>query len=311
MVNYQWKATFVLTNARCDQPFTRNGWNIEGVQPIDNLNKVKFTKEFEETTNKEYWTVYNEIWEEFEKLLNAAMSGLLFYADLSNFSSVSEKELKLTNSYEIVTANQQLPIRFSMTFTNTLDLSESHFDATLVNLATIEASPNKDLINHCLHLFRQGLTYSDSSDKFFTLWRTFNALYNHFSPSPRESTSIKGTIDQLSTAQVDLIINAFTNVATDELRLILAGHQSNLFNYLASAALIDDNGHNRSQELQDALTSSNHKETVKCATFCFYVLRCKYAHGSDQAIIQNEKMFKAGSYFLASLLSILLNKLAH
>lgn len=114
----------------------------------------------------------------------------------------------------------------------------------------------------------------------------------------------------LSTSQIDSIVKEFTIVKAEELKFILMGHQSNLFIYLVNAALVDDYHNDRSQELQSALNLGIGKDIVESATFCFYVLRCKYVHGSDQAIIQNENLFKAGSYYLSLLLSILLNKLA-
>jgi len=310
MVNYIWKATFILNNASCDRTFHRNGWMIESIPPDHKIRRVKLTKNFEETTCRDYWTVFHDIDTEFAKLLNASMSGLLFYQNLGHFPIVSEKNLELMNTSEIHAAGQEVPIRLTMTVTNTLDLSENHFDAVLRNLRVIENSANRDLIHHCLHLFREGLSHSDYSDKFFTLWRAFNALYNHLSLSRYELTNVKGSIDQLSNDQVDLIIDTFRNVTIDDLRLVLLNQGSNLFNYLANSGCVDDRGNDRSQELQSALTTGNRKDIVRRATLCFYVLRCKFAHGSDQMITQNEALFKAGSYYLSLLLSILINNLA-
>lgn len=191
-------------------------------------------------------------------------------------------------------------MRFNLSFPFTFTIEEKNFDAILQNLSRIDACPTKDIIHHSLHLFRQGLSYSDLFDKFFTLWRSFNSLYNHFHPTGHESTRIRETLKRLDTAAVDDLVNTYSDVSMSaELTYILRNHQKNLFNYLATAGLIDDHRNNRSQELADALNSGNHEDILRNATFCFYVLQMQICTWIKQCS-NNAKPRNVQNWFIAS-----------
>lgn len=311
MPNYVWKASFVLTGAKCNMPFKKREWFVENVGSSNNVHKVRFTKVFEEIDYRDYWKVYCQFEDEIDKLLNASAAGLFFNINITNFPTVSDVELTLQNTAELVKAQQKIPFRTSLTFRFNLVFTDQTLDTVLQSLSKIDASQNRDKINHCLHLFRQGLSYSDLFDRFFTLWRAFNSLYNFYSSKRGESSRIVDTLCKLDMPDTTFLVETFSNIPNDcELAVVLAPYKYNLFNYLIGMNLTDEHGNDRSKELAQAVSSGKSEDFIKCTVLCLYVLRCNYAHGSDSQIMQNQEVFKVSSSFLTILLSCIINKLA-
>lgn len=179
-----------------------------------------------------------------------------------------------------------------------------------IGVAEIESSANKDIIKHCLTIFRRGISYEDEFEKFFTIWRAFNAIYNHFSNRRTERNKIEDALQQLDQRDVTHLIQTYSNVTSSaELELILVNHGKNVFNYLASKNIENDYGVNYSQSLSNVITSGNQEEIIKNAVLCIYTIRCKYVHGSDSLLTKEKNLFTICSAFLSPLLILLLMKL--
>lgn len=312
MVDYVWKASFVLNGAKCEKPFGKGEWFVEGIGSDNNIPKVKFTKVFRDPTYQNYEIIYNRFKDEMAKVLNSAAAGLFFNIDATTFPAVSDVELELQNEIEIIKAKQKLPFRGKLRFTFNTVFTPKNFDNIFLNLSAIEASQNKDIIHHSLSLYRQGLSYSDPFDRFFTLWRAFNAVYDFYSSKNGEASRVIDTLStKLDNADLNLLINTFSNFPHDsESALILATYKLNLFQYLVGLNLIDVHGRDRSGELATAIANNSPIDIVNGAALCLYVIRCKYAHGSDSQIMQKQEVFIVSSTFLRILLSHLINKLA-
>lgn len=102
MVNYKWKASFILNGASCQQQFRRGDWTVEGIVANDNSKKVMFTKTFEDTGYIGYRDVYCKIENEVDRLLNASIAGMLFNINVNDFPTVSDFDLSLQNTPEII-----------------------------------------------------------------------------------------------------------------------------------------------------------------------------------------------------------------
>lgn len=244
--------------------------------------------------------------------MDSVAAGLFFNINATTFPAVSDVELELQNEIEIIRAKQKLPFRGNLRFTFNTVFTPKNFDNIFANLSAIEASQNKDIIHHSLSLYRQGLSYSDPFDRFFTLWRAFNAVYDFYSPKDGEAARVTDSLStKLDNADLHLLIDTFSNFPHDsEDALILSKYNFNLFQYLVSLNLIDAHGKDRSGELATAIAANSPIDIVNGAVLCLYVLRCTYAHGSDSQIMQKQEVFMVSSTFLRILLSHLINKLA-
>jgi hypothetical protein len=312
MIDYVWQASFVLNGARCEEPCIVGEWSAEGIRPVEAIPKVKFTKVFREETCDTYECVYDRFEDEMAQVLNSIAAGLFFNIDATSFPAISDVKLKLQNELEIIRDRQQLPFRGNLRFTFNVVFTQRNFPNIFASLRTIDASQNRDLIHHSLSLYRHGLSQSDPFDRFFILWRAFNAIYNFHSSRRGEARQIADTLSsKLDQDDLNLLIGTFSNVPHgSELGFLLAAHTFNLFEYLVSLNFTDRYGRDRSSELAIAIASNRPMEIINAAAVCLYVLRCKYAHGSDSQIMQNQEVFTVSSAFLRILLGHLIEKLA-
>jgi hypothetical protein len=309
MVEYIWKISFVLNGARCEQATRSEEWSIDELEPKNKKKRVRFTRRFRSKEFQDYWDVYDAAKKQVDELVDA-MSVSYFCVVNTYFPTVSDFEVVLENIKELIQADQHVPSHGEIKFTYNLLLNNNGFATTLGFISKIACSSNKDIIRHCLHIFRQGLSYEDSFDKFLTIWRAFNALYSHLSTRESEVRKIEEALQHLNQNDKDHLIKTYSNFPPDtELGVILANHKFNLFDYLVDSNLIDDHGNVRSEDLRRALLSGQSEDIIRNAILCLYVVRCKYFHGSASRITKQENLFTVSSAFLSPLLVLLLKKL--
>ena len=143
------------------------------------------------------------------------------------------------------------------------------------------------------------------------MWRAFNALYNHFSTRRTQTEKIRESLTNLNQTEIDELVKTYSDVPRDsELAIISSTANFNIFTYFTNRNLIDDRGHNRSRELAQAISSGVSQEIINSTILCIYAIRCKYVHGSESQIINDEGLFHVSSVFLSDLLGKLLSKLA-
>ncbi len=309
MPDYVWRVSFILNGAKCDRTVSSGDWSIDKLKPKNKKERVKFTRRFKNTKYQDYWDVYGSAEKEVTDLLNA-MSISYFTVESAYFPIASDFELSLENENELRQTGQRTPSHGKFRFTYRLTLSNSDLEATLKRVTKIASSSNEDIVKHCLTIYRRGLSYEDPFEKFFTIWRAFNAICNHFSTKRSEKQIIEDALQKLSQQDIEHLIKTYSNFTKDsELGLILANHKYDLFNYLVGKNLVNDYGKSRSQELKQALSARQPEEIIKKATLCIYDVRCKYVHGSDSQIMKQERLFTVSSAFLSPLLVLLLYKL--
>jgi len=310
MSDYEWKISFVLNGAKCEEKVSEGGWSIHQLSSRNGKERLEFAYRFKTAANEDYEKIYCLAQERVNDLLDAMSAGLFFSLEHVYFPTISDFEVVLENKAELVRMGQPIPSRFTINFKYNLVVSNSGLRTALENLQKLASSPNRDTLRHCLRIYRRGLSYEDSFDKFFTLWRTFNALYNHYSTKRSETERIRETLHELGQNERELLIRTYSKVPDNsELAFTLARHNYDLFTYLASKNLVDDYGNDRSNQLSNALASRQSEDIIIGAILCLYVIRCWYAHASDSDITKDEEIFKVGSVFLAAVLSCFLNKM--
>jgi len=309
MAEYVWRISFILNGARCEQAVSGGDWSINELKPKNKKKRVRFTRRFRSTEFQDYWDVYDAAKKQVDEFLDVMSIGY-FSVENVYFPTVSDFEVVLENVGELIQSGQRVPAHGEAKFTYNLLLNNTGLATTLSSVSKISFNPNKDVIRHCLHIYRQGLSYEDSFDKFFTLWRAFNALYNHLSTRSSEVRRIEEALQKFDQNDRDHLIKTYSDFPRNtELGLILASHKFNLFNYLVSNNLVDGYGNTRSQDLRRALLLGQSEDIIRHAILCLYVVRCNYVHGSASQIAKQGNLFTVSSAFLSPLLVLLLNKL--
>lgn len=219
------------------------------------------------------------------------------------FPEVTDFDLQLKNTAQLIAAGKKIPTHGRFSFSCNLVVSPKGLNSTLKRRAQIQRSQNAAIIRHALQLYRRGLSHEDCFEKFFTLWRSFNAIYNHFSKKSGEPRQILDVLNKLDPSDITYLITTYSKVqSSSELAIILRKNNLNLFQYLAGKNLIDNRNRNRTQELQQAISTGQQLLILQKAMLCLYVLRCRIAHGSSSPITQDQHLSLVASTFLAAVL---------
>jgi len=309
-VDYQWKITFVLNGAKCNMGFTTGGWLVRKLSPKGGKPRVQFTLEFTRRRYQDYWHVFDFAEKKVNKILDAMAPGLFYNLGHPYFPIVSDLELILKNEAQLRAAGKKVPPHGLLRFKYNLVITPAGLKATIQYNSQIAKSATARILRHALQLYRKGLSNEDDFDKFFTLWRSFNALYDHFYKGRTESQRISQILQTLASNDIAYLIATYSKVSPkSELAIPLAGHNYNLFKYLVSRNLIDNRSRNRSQELGKAISTAQQADILEKAVLCLYVVRCNFAHGSNSQIVKDEILFRVSATFLAALLMCLVSKL--
>ena len=309
-VDYQWKITFVLNGAKCNKRFATGGWLVRKLSPKGGKPRVQFTLEFTRRRYQDYWRVFDFAEKKVNKILDAMAPRLFYNLGHPYFPVVSNFELILKNEAQLRAAGKKVPPHSVLRFKYKLVIAPAGLQATLQYNSQIAKSSNDKILRHALHLYRRGLSYEDDFDKFFTLWRSFNALYGHFYKKGSEPQRISQILQRLASNDIAYLITTYSKVSSkSELAIPLAGHNYNLFKYLVSRNLIDNQKRNRSQELGKAISTAQQADILEKAVICLYVVRCNFAHGSNSQVVKDEILFRVSATFLAALLMCLVSKL--
>lgn len=309
-MDYKWKLTFVLNGARCKSNFTYYNWVVKPLPNKSGKPRVRFSLMFTRSRYYDYWRVLDLAEMKVSRILDAMAPGLFYNLGYPFFPTISDLELTLENEQELRVARQKIPSCSSFRFKYNLLLDKVSFKATLRHNSKIVKSSDKEILRHFLLLYRRGLSYEDEFDKFFTLWRSFNSLYNHFCSGTSETQRIRQILQRLDAKDVAYIVGTYSKVpSSSEVRLLLARSGNDLFKYLASRNLVDNRGRNRSLELCRATSTGQQSNILEKAMLCLYVVRCNFAHGSDSQIVKDQRLFQVSSTLLAALLMCLESKL--
>ena len=309
-MDYHWKVSFVLNDAKCQNDFTYYNWVVKQLPVKRGKSRVQFSFVFTRRRYDDYWHIHALAEKKVYKILDTMSPGLFYNLGYPFFPMVSDLELILENIQQLKAAGQQIPSHGSLWFKYNLSLSKVGFKSALRRNSRINKSANRRILRHFLLLYRRGLSCEDDFDKFFTLWRSFNALYNHFCKGKYESPKICRILKKLDPRDITYLVGTYSKVSrSSEIGLLLVKHGYNLFKYLANRKLVDSRNRNRSQQLRKAISSGRQEDILEKAMLCLYVVRCNFAHGSDSQIIKDRNLFRICSTFLAALLMCLESKL--
>jgi hypothetical protein len=223
-----------------------------------------------------------------------------------HFPEVSDLELQLKNTAQLLAANMKIPSHSQLSFSYTLEVNPKGLTNALRRRSQIQRSPNASIIWRALALYRRGLAHEDSLDKFFTLWRSYNAFYDHFSKKKREHERVLDVLNKLDPNDISYLVTTYSKVKpSSELGLILSRSNLNLFQYLVGKNMIDNKKRDRSLELKQAISVGQQILIVKKAMLCLYVVRCNIAHGSSSPIAQDRDLSLVSATFLAAVLMCL------
>lgn len=280
------------------------------LSPKGGKPRVRFTLEFTRRRYQDYWRVFDFAKKKGDKILDAMAPSLFYNLGHPYFPVVSNFEVTLKNEAQLRAAGKKVPPHGLLRFKYNLVISPAGLQATLQRNSQIAKSLNVKILRHALQLYRRGLFCEDEFDKFFTLWRSFNALYDHFCKRGTQSQKISQILQRLDSNDIAYLITTYSKVSSNsELAISLVGHNYNLFKYLVSRNLIDNRNRNRSQELGNAISTGQHADILEKAVLCLYVVRCNFAHGSNSQIVKDQMLFTISATFLAALLMCLLSKL--
>ena len=309
-MDYHWKVSFVLNGAKCKKDFTYYRWVVKQLSIKGGKPRIQFSLRFTKRHYQDYWRIFDLAEKKVSKILDTMAPGLFYNLGSPYFPVVADFEVVLENEKQLRAAGQQIPSHGSIRFTYKLLLSPAGFKTTLKQLSKIAKSPNKKILQHSLHLYRRSLSCEDEFDKFFTLWRSFNALYDHFSTGNYETRRILQILQKLGPNDVNYLVKTYSNVPSNsEIALVVARYKYDLFRYLVSRKLVDKRKNNRSHELKKAISTGQQTAILERAVLCLYVVRCNFAHGSDSQIVKDQRLFQVSSTFLAALLMCLQSKL--
>ena len=309
-MDYQWEASFTLNGAKCRKKFAARGWLVRNLPSKGKKPKVQFVLQFTKRKYQDYWRLFDSIEKRVDEILDTMAPDLFFNLGSPSFPVVSDFELKLKNVAQLLAAGKKVPSHGLLHFTYNLVISPTGLRQTLKRDSQIQRSSNARIIRHALQLYRRGLSHEDCFDKFFTLWRSFNAIYNHFSKRKSEPEQISDALQILNSNDITYLITTYSNVQPNsELAIPLSKNSFNLFQYLAGRKLIDLKNRNRSQELRQAISAGQRPAMLEKAVLCLYVVRCNFAHGSNLQITKDKDLFLVSATFLAALLMCLRSKL--
>ena len=300
-MDYHWKLSFILNGAKCKKDFTYYGWAVKQLPFKGKKPRIQFTLRFIRGHYGDYWRIFDLTQKRVDKILDVMAPGLFYAIGSPFFPTVSNLELTLENEQQLRTAGQRIPSHSTFRFTYNLTLGKTGFKMALQHNSKIGKSPNKKTLRHFLLLYRKGLSCEDEFDKFFTLWRSFNSLYNHFCKGNSETQRIQKILQKLGPSDIAHLIGTYSKVSSNsEIALLVAKCKYNLFGYLVKRNLVDSRKRNRSQELKRAMSTGQQPDILEKAALCLYVVRCNFAHGSDSQIVKDQGLFKVSSTFLAS-----------
>lgn len=162
-----------------------------------------------------------------------------------------------------------------------IPVKASDFTRSKDLLLKIEARVDKQVVYKIIRWFRRGIESVDVYDKFISLWISFNALYNHsFIPTGRRDfdRSEKNRFLQL----VDRLLDEKESQET------VNSHLKEM-NLLVNTNLTSCDGRiNYSEKLRQSLQNKDHKESIRNAISCIYMVRCDLFHG-EKVFTQEEK----------------------
>lgn len=302
-LDYQWEASFVLNGAKCKSKFTTRGWVIRNLPSKGKKPRARFVLPFTRRCYHDYWRLFDSVEKRVNEVLDTMAPDLFYNLGSPYFPEVSDFELELKNTAQLIAAGKKIPAHSRLSFTYNLVISPKGLRKTLKRRSQIQRSPNASIILHALLLYRRGLSSEDRFDKFFTLWRSFNAIYSNFSNKQWEWERVSDVLNKLGPNDITYLIKTYSKVQpSSELALILRKNNLNLFQYLVGRNLIDDKKRNRSQELQQAILTKQELFVLQKVMLCLYVVRCNFAHGYNSQIAKDRDLFLVSATFLAAVL---------
>jgi hypothetical protein len=230
--------------------------------------------------------------EMIDGLLNVLITGanLGFYSD---FAKLVELDIQCQNCEEIVRAGLTLPPPYPKVgeaseelWKMTTAIDSSSLSQYVDAVDKIRAAGSGAAFNQIATQFRGGVVAPDVYVKFFGLWRSFNALYNHII---RANLNDNDKIQRFARAafdksQADAIVDfynklGYTSWGQMQWCLLKVGRK-NVFEMLAKADLRSQKKKvNYSQSLQRALRSEDSFAILQAALLCLYSVRNSVIHG--------------------------------
>jgi len=244
----------------------------------------------------------NALWmarEFIDGLLDVLITGanLGYY---SSFLKLVDLGLSCENSQDIVQAGQKIPNYPRMgTYEEfqPISIDEPSLVGYLDGARKIRLKVGGKY-HQIATLLRAGVTASDEYAKFFGIWRSFNAFYNHLIPGDdKDAAKVeKFAKKALQLHEANGIVDFYNKASIAswgemQLRLVLLGHK-NIFEMLTKARLKSwRGGRNYSSELVKALLSGDPFSILTSSLLCLYSVRNGVIHGSRYSHLEADFLY--------------------
>lgn len=283
MVEASWKAEFTIAGLDLARDFIRDGLElmkdkkVEGtVRGVYRFKSSNFSDDAEMLARKQ-----------IDDLLNVLITGanLGFYSD---FPEITDFRITCDNIEDVVRTGGILPSYLPRETAPPVSIDSDSLGKYFDGAKKLRASGYGNVYENISTLLRAGLTASDEYAKFFGIWRSFNAFYNHLDPIStnevdRIQTFAKSALDTKTAQSIIDLYNkpSISGWGPMQQRLLMVGC-TNVFDMLVKANLTSEKGTiNYSTELAKCIgTSTKPLEVLRWALLCLYSVRNTVLHGA-------------------------------